>query len=66
MKRKKYVAPETEMKTVELEQGFMNASANVQNNPGESNGGIEEHQINQDFGFTFDDNDWDSQSGSNN
>lgn len=65
MKRKKYVAPETEMKTVELEQGFMNASANVRN-PDESNGRIEEHQVNQDFGFTFDDNDWDSQSGSNN
>ena len=26
MKRKKYVAPETEMRTVELEQGFMGAS----------------------------------------
>lgn len=26
MKRKTYVAPETEMRTVELEQGFMSAS----------------------------------------
>ena len=26
MKKKTYVAPETEMKTVELEQGFMSAS----------------------------------------
>ena len=53
------------MRIVELEQGFMNASANVQN-PDENNGRIEEHQINQDFGFTFDDNDWDRQPGSNN
>ncbi len=65
MKKKTYVAPDTEMRIVELEQGFMNASANVQN-PDESNGQIEEHQINQDFGFTFDDNDWDTQPGSNN
>lgn len=65
MKKKMYVAPDTEMRIVELEQGFMNASANVQN-PDENNGRIEEHQINQDFGFTFDDNDWDRQPGSNN
>lgn len=65
MKKKTYVAPDTEMRIVELEQGFMNASANVQN-PDENNGRIEEHQINQDFGFTFDDNDWDRQPGSNN
>lgn len=63
--KSKYVAPSTRRVTVELEQGFMNASANVQN-PNEENGRIEEHQINQDFGFHFDDNDWDTQPGSNN
>lgn len=65
MKRKTYVAPETEMRTVELEQGFMNGSVNPEN-PNADNGRIEEHKINQGFGFTFDNNDWDSQPGSNN
>lgn len=63
--KNKYVAPFTRRVTVELEQGFMSSSANVQN-PNEENGRIEKHQINQDFGFDFDDNDWDPQRGSNN
>lgn len=64
--KSKYVAPSTQRVTVELEQGFMTGSANVRN-PNEDNGQIEEHQVNQDFGFTFEDgNAWDSQPGSNN
>lgn len=59
MKKRTYVAPETEMKTVELERGFMNSSADIQNPNDERNGQIEEHKVNEEFGFTFDDNDWD-------
>lgn len=58
MKRKTYVAPETEMRTVELEQGFMNGSVDVQNSNAD-NGRIEEHQVNEDFDFTLTDQDWD-------
>ena len=56
--KSKYVAPSTQRVTVELEQGFMSSSADVQN-PDESNGRIEKHQVNEDFDFTFTDQDWD-------
>ena len=59
MKKKAYVAPETEMRTVELEQGFMNGSVNPEN-PNADNGRIEEHKVNSDFDFTFTDQDWES------
>lgn len=61
MKKKAYVAPETEMRTVELEQGFMSGgSANVQN-PNGDNGRIEEHQMNSEFNeeFEWTNNTWD-------
>ncbi len=61
--KEKYESPLTKKTQVNLESGFMNASADVRN-PDESNGRIEEHQVNQDFGFTFEDgNAWDSQPG---
>lgn len=60
--KEKYESPLTKKTTVSLENGICAASADVRN-PNENNGGIEKHQINQGFGFTFDDNDWDSQPG---
>lgn len=58
--KKEYVSPQTERIQVELEQGFMSGgSANVQN-PNEDNGRIEEHRVNSDFDFTFDDQEWDN------
>lgn len=43
MKRKKYVAPETEMKTVELESGFMTASIFKEENKHDEGLSTEEH-----------------------
>lgn len=43
MKRKKYVAPETEMKTVELENGFMTASIFEDENKHDKGLSTEEH-----------------------
>lgn len=62
--KEKYESPLTKKTTVSLENGICAASADVRN-PNEENGKIEEHPVNQDFGFTFDDNDWDSQPGNN-
>lgn len=58
MKKKMYVSPETEMKTVELENGFMSGSANIQNPNDESTGQIEEHQKNNDFSVGFGAQEW--------
>lgn len=62
MKRKKYVAPETEMKTVELESGFMTASIFKEENKHDEGLSTEEHgfadptkQWEGDYG----DSDWD-------
>ena len=43
MKKKKYVAPETEMKTVELESGFMTASIFEEENKHDEGLRTEEH-----------------------
>lgn len=43
MKRKTYVAPETEMKTVELENGFMTASIFEDENKHDEGLSTEEH-----------------------
>ena len=59
MKKKMYVSPETEMKLVELEKGFMSGSADIQN-PGNESGKIEQHEVNSDFGFNFTDQNWDN------
>ena len=59
--KEKYVSPQTERIQVELEQGFMRGSINPEN-PNNESGKIEEHQVNDDFGFSFDGNDWDNVS----
>lgn len=59
--KEKYVSPQTERIQVELEQGFMRGSINPEN-PNSESGKIEEHQVNDGFGFTFDDNEWDNVS----
>lgn len=43
MKKKTYVAPETEMRTVELEQGFMTASIFEDENKHDEGLSTEEH-----------------------
>ena len=43
MKKKTYVAPETEMKTVELESGFMTASIFKEENKHDEGLSTEEH-----------------------
>lgn len=55
----KYVAPQTKSSEVELEQGFMAGSANIENPNNVDNGRIEEHKINSDFNFEFENQDWD-------
>lgn len=59
--KEKYVSPQTERIQVELEQGFMRGSITPQN-PDSQSGRVEEHQVNDDFGFTFGHNDWDNVS----
>lgn len=58
-KQKEYESPQTTFVEVELEGNFC-TSADVQN-PNADNGRIEEHEVNQDFTFSFtDNNEWDS------
>lgn len=57
-KERKYEAPLTTRTQVSLENGFCASSADVKN-PDRDNGRIEEHQVNEDFDFTFTDQDWD-------
>lgn len=56
--RAKYESPQTTETIVSLESGICAASADVQNPRGD-NGQIEEHKINKDFDFNFNDQDWD-------
>lgn len=58
--KEKYESPLTKKTTVSLENGICAASADVKN-PNEDNGRIEEHQVNTDFGFKFDEQQWDQQ-----
>lgn len=58
--KEKYESPLTKKTTVSLENGICAASADVKN-PNEDNGRIEEHQVNTDFGFNFDEQQWDQQ-----
>lgn len=53
-----YESPQTTRTTVSLESGICSASADVQN-PSDANGQIEEHEVNKDFNFDFNDQDWD-------
>ena len=51
MKKKTYVAPETEMRIVELEQGFMNASV-VDKEEENSHVKAADQKIEGDYDFT--------------
>lgn len=56
--RAKYESPQTTETIVSLESGICAASADVQN-PSGDNGQIEEHQVNTDFNYSFNDQGWD-------
>lgn len=56
--RAKYESPQTTETIVSLESGICAASADVQN-PDDNNGRIEEHQVNTDFNYSFNDQGWD-------
>ncbi len=48
-----YESPLTVRAQVQVEKGFMKASVTVKND-NTDNGRVEEHQVNQDFGYTLD------------
>ena len=48
---RQYESPLTMRTQVQLEKGFMKASVTVKNDT--DNGRVEEHQVNQDFGYTL-------------
>lgn len=55
---KQYESPLTVRAQVQVEKGFMKASVTVKND-NTDNGRVEEHQVNQDFGYTLDaGNEW--------
>ena len=49
---RQYESPLTMRTQVQLEKGFMKASVTVKND--KENGRVEEHQVNQDFGYKLD------------
>lgn len=55
----KYESPQTKETIVSLESGICAASADIQNPNDGGNGQIEEHKVNSDFGFSFQDQSWD-------
>lgn len=57
--KEKYESPLTKKTTVSLENGICAASADVQNPSDNATGQIEEHEVNSDFGFKFEENEWD-------
>lgn len=57
--KEKYESPSTRKTQVNLENGFMSASADIQNPNDAVTGQIEEHEVNNDFGFKFDEQQWD-------
>ena len=58
---RQYESPLTVRTQVQVEKGFMKASVTVRN-ADEDNGRVEEHQVNQDFGYTLDaGNEWSKQ-----
>lgn len=58
--KEKYESPLTKKTTVSLENGICAASADVKN-PNDDNGKIQEHEVNDAFGFNFDEQQWDQQ-----
>ena len=59
--KEKYESPLTRKTQVNLENGFMQSSADVQNPDNAVNGQIESHEVNTDFDFDFADQNWDQQ-----
>ena len=61
MKRLDYEAPTMELIVVEMEDGFLGGSANIQN-PNEDYGRINPHEVNDDFTSSnnFSSGDWDT------
>ena len=57
--RAKYESPQTTETIVSLESGICAASADVQNPNDGATGQIEEHEVNTDFGFKFNEQQWD-------
>lgn len=55
----KYESPFTKKTTVILESVICAASADIVNPDDDQNGKIEEHEVNKDFNFGFNDQDWD-------
>lgn len=54
---RQYESPLTVRAQVQVEKGFMKASVTVTND--KDNGRVQEHQVNQDFGYTLDaGNEW--------
>lgn len=53
-----YESPQTKKTTVNLESGICASSADVEN-PNDANGQIQEHEVNTDFGFNFNEQQWD-------
>ena len=58
--KEKYESPLTKKTTVSLENGICAASADVKN-PNDDYGKIQEHEVNDAFGFNFDEQQWDQQ-----
>lgn len=57
--KEKYESPQTRKTQVNLENGFMATSADIQNPNDAGTGQIEEHEVNTDFGFNFNEQQWD-------
>lgn len=53
-----YESPQTRRTLVNMESGICVSSADIKN-PDDNNGQIEEHQVNTDFGFSFEQQQWD-------
>lgn len=54
-----YESPQTKKTTVNLESGICASSADVENPDDANNGQIQEHEVNSDFGFNFNEQQWD-------
>lgn len=54
-----YESPQTKKTTVNLESGICASSADVENPDDANNGQIQEHEVNTDFGFNFNEQQWD-------
>lgn len=55
-----YESPQTRKTLVSLESGICASSIDVNPDDQSQNGSIEDHKVNKDFSFTFDDQEWDN------